>query len=326
MTPSRGVVEWSGSAAGVCRIFPGSRRSTRQRAKAATTPYSRSAALSRTAPPSELARWRSNAATTGLSKRSGKRTVWGIVSVVKQGSPWHRRAYASRDPVKSSEPFVVGVIDSGIHAGHPHIGAVAAGANFAGEGNIDDDTVDRLGHGTAVAAAIQDLVPAVHVCPLKVFDRALDTSVEALVAAIDWAAAHALPLVNLSLGTSDGSRAARLADAVGRAHEAGVVIVAAGSDRGVDWLPGTLDLDGVIRVELDWAYPRGSHTVAGSPAAPVLRTCGYPRPIPGVDPERNLKGLSFAVANVTGIAAQAMLETGLGDYEAVLIELRRGAR
>ena len=254
--------------------------------------------------------------------------------------------------MKSSEPFVVGVIDSGIHAGHPHIGAVAAGAHFDGAGNVHGDTVDRLGHGTAVAAAIQDLArpdghgaplrargslagatlqrsklhaPDVHVCPLKVFDRSLDTSVEALVAAIDWAAAHAPPLVNLSLGTSDGSRAGRLAAAVARAHEAGVVIVAAGSDRGVDWLPGTLDLDGVIRVELDWACPRGSHTVAGSPAAPVFRTCGYPRPIPGIDPERNLKGLSFAVANVTGIAARAMVETGLYGYVALVTELRRRA-
>lgn len=223
-------------------------------------------------------------------------------------------------------PFVVGVIDSGIHPNHPHIGAVATGAGFDAEGDIHDDTVDRLGHGTAVAAAIQDLAAAAHVCPLKVFDRTLDTSVEALVAAIDWAAHHKLPLVNLSLGTKDRSRAAALADAVGRARAAGAIVVAAGSDRGVDWLPGTLDLDGVIRVELDWACPRGSHRVTGPPKAPVFRTCGYPRPIPGVDPERNLKGLSFAVANVTGVAARTMIETGLRDHGAVVAELRRRAR
>ena len=225
-----------------------------------------------------------------------------------------------------AQTLVVGVIDSGIHAGHPHIGAVAAGAGFDREGDIHDDTVDRLGHGTAVAAAIQDLAPGVHICPLKVFDRTLDTSVGALVAAIDWAAAHGLPLVNLSLGTKDRSRAGALTEAVGRARTAGTVVVAAGCDRGIAWLPGTLDLDGVIRVELDWFCPRGSHRVTGPAEAPVFRTCGYPRPIPGVDPERNLKGLSFAVANVTGVAAQAMLETGLSDYGAVVSELRRGAR
>ena len=225
-----------------------------------------------------------------------------------------------------AQPFVVGVVDSGIHASHPHIGEVAAGAGFDGDGNSHDDTVDRLGHGTAVAAAIQDLAPAVRVCPLKVFDRALETSVGALGAAVGWAAAHELQLVNLSLGTNHRSSTGVLADAVGRAHRAGVVIVAAGSHRGVEWLPGTLDLDGVVRVELDWECPRGSHRVTGPTEAPVFRTCGYPRPIPGVDPERNLKGLSFAVANLTGIAARAMVETGLRDYGAVVTELRRRAR
>jgi hypothetical protein len=33
---------------------------------------------------------------------------------------------------------------------------------------------------------------------------------------------------------------------------------------------------------------------------------GYPRPVPGVPPERNLKGISFAVANVTGLLAREM--------------------
>ena len=226
----------------------------------------------------------------------------------------------------TSRPFVVGVIDSGIHPGHPHIGAVVAGGGFDRDGRVEDDVVDRLGHGTAVAAAIQDLAPAVHVCPLKVFDRTLDTSVEALVAAIDWAAAHALPLVNLSLGTSDRARAEALAHAVGRAHAAGTIVVAAGSDRGVDWLPGALDLDGVIRVELDWSCARGACTAAGKHEAPVFRTCGYPRPIPGVDPERNLKGLSFAVANVTGITARMMIETGVCDYQGLVAELSRRAR
>jgi len=32
---------------------------------------------------------------------------------------------------------------------------------------------------------------------------------------------------------------------------------------------------------------------------------GYARPIPGVPPERNLNGISFAVANMTGFVARA---------------------
>jgi hypothetical protein len=37
----------------------------------------------------------------------------------------------------------------------------------------------------------------------------------------------------------------------------------------------------------------------------TVKASAYPRPIPGVSPERNLKGLSFAVANATGIIASA---------------------
>ena len=218
------------------------------------------------------------------------------------------------------------MIDSGVHADHPHIGVVSGGAAFDGRARPHADCVDRLGHGTAVAAAIQDLAPKVGICPLKVFDRRLDAPVEALVAAIDWAAEQALPLVNLSLGTADRAHEAALADAVGRAHAAGTVVVAAGSDGGHDWLPGSLGVEGVIRAELDWSCPRGAHTADRAGAAPVFRTCGYPRPIPGVHPERNLKGLSFAVANVTGTAARVMVETGVRGYAALAAELHRHAR
>ena len=50
-------------------------------ANALTNPYTRSAALSRTAPPSELACSWLNLANSGLSNRSGNRTVCGTVSV-----------------------------------------------------------------------------------------------------------------------------------------------------------------------------------------------------------------------------------------------------
>ena len=38
----------------------------------------------------------------------------------------------------------------------------------------------------------------------------------------------------------------------------------------------------------------------------VFRASGFARPIPGVDPRRNLHGISFAVANMTGFLARAM--------------------
>jgi hypothetical protein len=59
---------------------------------------------------------------------------------------------------------------------------------------------------------------------------------------------------------------------------------------------------------LDCSMPREECRVilrAGLP--PTCYASGYPRPIPGVPPERNLKGLSFAVANATCSVAASML-------------------
>ena len=55
-----------------------------------------------------------------------------------------------------------------------------------------------------------------------------------------------------------------------------------------------------------------------------LRASGYPRPIPGVPPERNLKGLSFAVANASGFLALAIEGQTLGslsDLASLLVAL-----
>ena len=38
----------------------------------------------------------------------------------------------------------------------------------------------------------------------------------------------------------------------------------------------------------------------------IFRASPYPRPVPGVPPERNLKGISFAVANMTGFVARVL--------------------
>jgi subtilisin family serine protease len=202
----------------------------------------------------------------------------------------------------------VAVIDSGVHAGHPHVGDVCGGLGVADDGRRHDDYVDRLGHGTAVAAVIREKAPAAELFCIKVFDRELAATGEALVAAIEQALLAESHIINLSLGTANPDHEAELARVIGRAVRSGVIVIAAGEQEGVRWLPGALP--GVWPVILDWTIPREECRVtllAGSP--PVSYASGYPRPIPGVAPDRNLKGLSFAVANVTGAVAAAMLLT-----------------
>lgn len=199
----------------------------------------------------------------------------------------------------------IAVIDSGVHATHPHVERVSDGAAFDDAGLSAGDAVDRLGHGTAVAAAIHEKAPDAELLAVKVFDRSLAATGRALVAAIGWAARSRASLINLSLGTANPDHASALETAVGEAAGAGAVVVAAAPQDERFWLPG--GLAGVIAVELDWGCARDECDVRVDDDGRVrIRAGGYPRPIPGVPPERNLKGQSFAVANATGLLALAI--------------------
>jgi hypothetical protein len=199
----------------------------------------------------------------------------------------------------------IAVVDSGVHAGHPHISRIAGGASFDDDGRRGEDVVDRLGHGTAVAAAIHEKAPEAELLAVKVFDRSLSSTGRALEAAIRWAATADVALVNLSLGTTNRDHRDALERAVAEAAAAGAIVIAAAPDTAHDWLPG--GLAGVVAVALDWECARDACEVSVDPEGRVLiRASGYPRPIPGVPPERNLKGQSFAVANATGLVALAI--------------------
>lgn len=199
----------------------------------------------------------------------------------------------------------IAVIDSGVHAAHPHLGGVAGGVGIDANGLEDDDYVDRLGHGTAVAAVLREKAPAAEILAVKVFDRELSTTGVALVAAMRWAREHDVRLVNLSLGTANPSHETALLREVQAAEASGIIVVAAGEQDGTRWLPGSLG--GVIAVTRDMTLPRDVCDVAVAETGRVtVRASGYPRPIPGVPEERNLRGLSFAVANASGLLARVL--------------------
>src|SRR3954469_18520417 len=105
----------------------------------------------------------------------------------------------------------IAVLDSGVHADHPHVRGVAGGFAIRDDGTIVDDFIDRLGHGTAVTAAIREKAPDADILVIKVFWRTLATDVTTLVRAIEEAAARGADVINLSLGTADMQHRARLA-------------------------------------------------------------------------------------------------------------------
>ena len=198
----------------------------------------------------------------------------------------------------------VAVVDSGVALDHPHVGAVTERVRIAA-GVHNDEVLDRLGHGTAVAAAIREKAPGCELLSVKVFDRMLTTNAETLAEGIVWAADHGSRLINLSLGTLNQEREASLLAAIEHAAQRGAIVVSAAESDGVRWLPGSIP--GVAGVLVDWKCERSALAVESGVNGPErFHASAYPRPILGVPRERNVSGVSFAVANVTGFLARLL--------------------
>ena len=196
----------------------------------------------------------------------------------------------------------VAVIDSGIATGHPHVGAVRPGVWIRPDG-LNPDTSDALGHGTAVAAAIREKAPDAELIPVRVFERTLATTAAALCDAIVWSASAGARLINLSLGTRNPAHRQLLEAAMERAEACGSIAVAALAWENEPCLPGCLP--GAIGVLAAHDCPRDALQL-DSALGRVIHASPFPRPIPGVPVESNLSGVSFAVANATGLLACLM--------------------
>ena len=196
----------------------------------------------------------------------------------------------------------VAVIDSGVNPRHPHVNGVAGGIAF-GPSPQANDYLDYLGHGTAVMAAIKEKAPDASYYAAKIYHDSLRTHVGLLREAIEWAMDEKMDVVNLSLGTVNSTHRSLLAGLADKARDAGVLLVAAAEDGLVPVLPGSLPA--VIGVGVDWDCPRDVYRYSSEPQSVRWRASGYPRSLPGMDPGRNLHGVSFATANMCGFAIRA---------------------
>lgn len=210
---------------------------------------------------------------------------------------------------RTGRGVTVAVIDSGCHPIHDHIAAarLRPGVTILADGAVvegEDVWHDRLGHGTAVTAALQEKATDADVIPVRVFREALKTSAAALVAAMRWSMTQRVDLINLSLGSMNPAHRGVFQAAVDEATAAGIAVVAARvAAENTPCFPGALEP--VIGVEVDWDCPRELYVVRAREGACVVAASGYPRPIPGVPMRRNLYGVSFAVAQASGFAARA---------------------
>ena len=216
----------------------------------------------------------------------------------------------------------VAVIDSGVHAAHPHIGGVAGGITIGDE--LDGKNYnDVIGHGTAVMAAIKEKAPDAEYFAVRVFYTSLRTTIDLLVQAIEWSIANRMDVVNLSLGTTNPAHRERFAPLIARTLDHGPILVSARDADGTPALPGSLP--GVIGVELDWDCPRETYCTKACDAGLILVASGYPRSLPGVPRTKNLHGISFAVANATGFIIRACESLENRNYKNIRAALAASA-
>jgi Subtilase family len=199
-----------------------------------------------------------------------------------------------------SGPIRIGVLDSGVCRTHPHVGRIVEGITIGPDGTLPGYE-DALGHGTAVASVIHYVNPEADLVAVKIFDGKLATSLPIVIRAIDWCLRHDVQVINLSLGTLNPEYRGAFEDVVARSRAADALIVSALEVNGEAALPGSLPgVIGVVAGEDYACCQRFGKTVYTAPP--------FPRDIPGVPRERNLKGVSFAVARVSArIAAERPL-------------------
>lgn len=159
--------------------------------------------------------------------------------------PWPQRRYdlTTLSQINDGTGVTVAVLDSGVDANHPQLGA----AILTGQDLLDpkgDARTDCVGHGTAVASIIaarptagsgpRGLAPGVRILPIVVSERAEsdgvvsgDGNIAELAAGIARAVSHRPrpAVINLSIATTADDPAVRAA--IQAALDADIVVVAA---------------------------------------------------------------------------------------------------
>lgn len=250
--------------------------------------------------------------------------------------------------------IVVAVLDTWIDAAHPDFeGRVQTGADCT-TGTCRDGVPapDECTHGTHVAGTVASssygVAPKATVLPVKVLsysppgagqtEGSCSGSVASVAAGIRYAVAHAARVVNLSLGTlvPGLSSSSQIADAVGEAAAAGVVVVFAAGNSSVpvtDSYGGNAVIvaatgpDGSLAsysqrgVGVTLAAPGGDPPALGDCTAASCVTSLYPGGRYAV-----AAGTSMAAPHVAGIAALLIAQDPGRTRQQVVDRLRSTAR
>lgn len=226
----------------------------------------------------------------------------------------------------------LGIIDTGIDASHEDLNVVDGFSVFK-SGDDEDPYHDGSGHGTHVAgtaAALDNDTGVVGVAPkaelyaVKVLDSNGSGSSAGVVRGLEWAIQNEMDVINMSLGSSEPSRA--IQDAVDTAfNEYDILVVAAAGNEGnEDGTGNTVGYpaqhDSVLAVAAtDQNDSRAPFSSTGpgvdiaAPGASILSS------VPGNAYDK-LNGTSMAAPHVAG--AGAVLKAAFPDASAAEIKER----
>ncbi|WP_165989984.1 S8 family serine peptidase [Streptomyces sp. YIM 98790] len=149
----------------------------------------------------------------------------------------------SADPWRWSDGSGVGVciVDSGIEAGHPDIGAVrGAWSVVTGEDGpevVPVEPADACGHGTACAGIVRRVAPACDLYSVRVLGPGSTGTGAALLAGLRWAVDQGFSVVNLSLSTTRPQFVDELRAIADNAYFRGVLLVASAHNTPVESFP-----------------------------------------------------------------------------------------
>ena len=224
----------------------------------------------------------------------------------------------------------VAIIDTGVDCSHPDLNcSLSDGVNII---NPATSPMDDNEHGTHVAGIISGqgqtitvdgqktrvfgVAPQVHIIPVKALDAKGSGYLSDIVLGIYWATSHGAQVINMSLGSPSG--ATSLEQAVQKAYQAGVTVIAAAGNDG-QGNQSTVNYPGaypwVIAVA---ASDSKDHIASFSSAGPAVDLI-----TPGVDilstiptGYERMSGTSMACPHAVGLAALA-IASGASSPEAV---------
>ena len=215
------------------------------------------------------------------------------------------KAVLAWDNIRESPEVVIAILDSGVQISHPDLRSnIWLNKKEIADNNIDDDkngfiddvngwdfvnnvpdpapkfkpgfTEDGILHGTIIAgiaaasgnnaAGVAGITWKAKIMPLKVLDDKGEGSASKVIKAVDYAVANGANIINLSFvgfGYSKG-----LDDAIERAYNAGLIVVAAGGNEAGQGAGYNLDETPMYPVCLDGA--NGENRVIGVAATDTI--------------------------------------------------------